>query len=190
MLVTRAKVAVKKALIRTKSTPVETAEEVVETTPETTPETPTRRLRLTSANTAMDASKTATRAKAAIDEQLKVISKSEADIDVAAAQITQANKIIEAQLQLAGLTHHTDGVYLAEIIDQWTNQSRNIDPKKFKNQVTNDVFWESIEVSLTKAKAHLTEKEINEIADVVPSQFKGKILKVKKLGPRVRKPKE
>ena len=140
--------------------------------------------------TASDKSRMVAKAKQAIEEQLKLISKSEETIDAATEQIKQAYKVVEAQLKLADLTCHSYEDHVAEIVEQWTNQSRNIDPKKFRNKVTAEVFWDSIEVSLTKAKAHLTEKEINEIADVVPSQFKGKVLKIKKLGAVKRKPKE
>jgi hypothetical protein len=191
MLVTRQKAAPAKAVTPAKTQGRAAVKAATKTVAKPEVEIPTapRRLRVTSSNTAMETARMVMRAKAAIEEQLKVISKSEEEIDVAKAGIDQANKVIEAQLKLADLTHHTDGVYLAEIVEQWTNQSRNIDPQKFKNKVTNEVFWASIEVSLTKAKTHLTEKELNEIADVVPSQFKGRALKVKKLGPQKRTPK-
>lgn len=171
---------------RPRATPAKVSKPMPKAVPKAAPEAPSRRLRLTSSNTAVDTALMVTRAKAAIEEQLKVISKSESDIDAAKEQIDKANKVIEAQLKLAGLTLHTDGAYLAEIIEQWTNQSRNVDPKKFRTKTTNEVFWACIEVSLTKAKAHMTEKELNEIADVVPAQFKGQVLKIKKLEPKRR----
>ena len=196
MLISRPKATVARTLVSTaKLAAKPVVKTVAKAKAEPPPEPSTQpaaksRLRLTSSNTASDKSRMVAKAKLAIEEQLILISKYEDEIDVAVEQIAQATKIVEAQLKLAGLTCHSYGDHVAEIIEQWTNQSRNIDPKKFRNKVPVEVFWSSIEVSLTKAKAHLTEKEINEIADVVPSQFKGKVLKIKKLGAVKRKPKE
>lgn len=118
------------------------------------------------------------RSRARIDEQLKLIAKAEADIDDAQARIESAHRIIEAQLRLCNISFHSDGLFNAELVEQWTRQARVIDPKKFKLAVSNDVFWKSISVNVGEAAKHLSEKEIAEIADVKPPQKQGIILKV------------
>ncbi len=121
-----------------------------------------------------------------IDAQLKLIAKAEADIDDAQRRITAAHALVEASLRDANMTIRTDGVYVAELAEQWTRQARAIDPKVFKNRVPNDVFWSCISVNLTRAAEHLSEKEMNEIADVVPSTLVGRVLKIKKIEARRR----
>lgn len=129
------------------------------------------------------------RAQAVIDGQLKLISDAYDRIDAAHAEVVQAHKIIEAQLRLVNLEHHTDGVYYAELKEQWTRQTRDIDPKKYRTKVSNDAFWGSITVSVTKAGEFLTDREINEISDVVPGKMTGYALKVEKVE-RVKKRKK
>lgn len=130
------------------------------------------------------------RVKENVEAQLKLISEADTAIDTAVATREQALKVIEAQLKLGKLDFHTDGSYLAEIVDQWTKQSRDIDPQKFRAKVSNEVFWSSIKVSVTLAEKHLTDKELGEIADVVPGKLVGQVLKVRKLGPKTRAKKE
>ena len=129
-------------------------------------------------DSAAERSRIAEKARNSIDAQLKLISKAEAEIDQAQADMEKARRIIEAQLRLANLVSHSNGVYDAELVDTWTKQSRSIDAKKFRNKVSNDVFWGSIDVSISRAKEHLSEKELNEISDIVPSVKTGTILKV------------
>lgn len=147
---------------------------------------PARRLRVTSVNAAVFREARAQEAKAKIDAQLKLVSEAEAAIDEAQAKLAEAYKLIEAQLKLADLTIHSDGVYIAELKEQWTNQTRDIDPKKFRNKVEAEVFWNSIAVSVTKAKQFLSERELNDISDVKPGVKVGVLLKVKKIEPKRR----
>lgn len=145
-----------------------------------------RRLRVTSVNAAVHRSATEAAAKLKIDEQLKLISDAERQIDDAQIVIAQAYKMIEAQLRLANLTLHSNGAYVAEIKEQWTNQSTDIDPKKFRNRVSDEAFWGSINVSVTKAKTFLTVIELQQIADVTPGRKTGETLKVSKIEPKKR----
>lgn len=147
---------------------------------------PARRLRVTSVNAAVFREARAQEARTKIDAQLKLVSEAEAEIDAAQAKLSEAYRMIEAQMKLADLEVHSDGAYIAEIKEQWTNQTRDIDPKKFRNRVEAEVFWGSIAVSVTKAKHYLSERELNEISDVHPGKLVGKVLKVKKLEPRRR----
>jgi hypothetical protein len=139
---------------------------------------PASTLRKTSVNTAADKAAIAEKAKLVIETNLKSISLAERAIDDAQSQITQSTKIIEAQMKLAVLDYHTDGVKEALLKEAFTRQGRKLDPKKFKAHVPDAVFWAAIRVSLEVAGEHLTEKEINEIADVTPSVSQGYKLKV------------
>lgn len=139
---------------------------------------PASTLRKTSVNTAADKAAIAEKARRVIDENLKSISLAERAIDDAQAQITQSTKIIEAQMKLAVLDYHSDGVKEALLREAFTRQGRKVDPKKFRNHVPDAVFWASIKVSLEAAGQHLTDKEINEIADITPSVSQGYQLKV------------
>lgn len=112
-------------------------------------------------------------ARKKIDAQLKLIAEAERKIDDAQVQIARAHEDIEQLLRSAKLDSHTDGVRIAELIEKFTRQGRTIDPKKFKAKVTADVFWDSVEVSISKASKHLSEKELNSISDVVPSKSTG-----------------
>lgn len=154
--------------------------------PETTAIPTIRRLRVTSVNAAVHRAGTEQAARQKIDEQLKLISDAERQIDEAQIVIAQAYKMVEAQLRLANIMFHSNGLYLAEIKEQWTNQSTDIDPKKFRVKVPDAAFWGSISVSVTKAKSFLTAKELSEIADVKPGMKIGEVLKVSKIEPKKR----
>lgn len=135
--------------------------------------------RTTSVDSAASREATAARAKVVIETNLKLISEAERKIDEATLEITQAYKIVEAQLKLAGLDAHSNGVLVASLVEKWTRQSRTIDPKKFRNKVANEVFWSSISVNLTKAGEHLTDKELTDMSDVVPGKSQGFSLEIK-----------
>lgn len=133
------------------------------------------------ADSAVEREQATKRAKAQIEKQLKLISDASDQIDSAHLQLEQAYKIIEAQLRLVNLDSHNDGVYVAALIQQWTKQQRTIDPKRYRAKVSNSAFWGSIEVSVSKAKEFLTDREINDIADVKPGVSTGFKLKVEKI---------
>lgn len=120
------------------------------------------------------------RAKVEIEKQLKLISNAHRQIDDAQIISEQAHKVVEAQLRLANLTEHTDGVYKAALVEVWSRQSRTIDPKKFKAHVGDIAFWGSIKVSVEKASEHLTEKELAAVSDIQAGRMTGISLKVDK----------
>lgn len=144
--------------------------------------------RTTSADSAAERMRIAAQAKKAIELNLNLIANADAAIDDAVARREQACKIIEAQLKLAGLEFHSDGSYLAQIKEQWSNQSTTIDPKKFKAKVPNDVFWACIDVRIGKAKQMLSTKEFNEVTSVTAGTLLGRRLEVKKMEPKKRTP--
>jgi len=119
-------------------------------------------------------------ARKRIDEQLKLISKAEHQIDEATQALNDATETVHAILNDANLLEHTNGVHLAKIVEQWSNQKTFVDPKSFRAKVNNEIFWSSIDVALGKARQHLTEKELLDIADVTPGQLMGKRLKIER----------
>lgn len=149
-------------------------------------ESPQRRLRVTSSNTAGDRAIAASRARSVVDAQLKLISEAEHEIDEAQTRLTSAWNEVEKAMKDGGITEHSNGVHYAEITENWSRQSRIIDPKKFKNHVANEVFWDSIKVSLEAAGNHLSKVELDSLSDVVPSKLLGRVLKIKKIEPKRR----
>ncbi len=141
-----------------------------------------REVKPTSEDCAATRAQIAQRAKKAIDAQLKLISVAEVQVDIAHAKIEQAYKIIDAQMRQANIEIHTDGAYVAELTENFTRQQRDVDPKIFKNRVSNDVFWASIEVIFSKALQHITDAELTEMATIIPAKSTGITLKIKRVG--------
>lgn len=165
-------------ILRTRPTPVQkAAAEVV---------TPIRRLRLTSHNTAASRAALQAPLKLQIDEELKSIAKAERAIDEATVKIDASYAKIDSLMRSINLHEHTNGVHVAEIVEQWTKQQRVIDPMKFKNAVPNKLFWKAVSVNIAKAGDYLTEKEINDIADITPGKKTGDVLKIKRLPIKMR----
>lgn len=118
------------------------------------------------------------RVKREIEKHLKLISDAHQQIDNAQVIVDNAHKVIEAQLRLVNLTSHSNGVYVAAMVEVYSRQSRTIDPKKFKAHVGDDVFWGSIKVSVESASAHLTDKELAAVSDIKAGRLTGVQLKI------------
>lgn len=144
--------------------------------PQASQPTPTRRLRMTS-----DRLERLAEDRQVILDNLKLISDCDEAIDRAQESKDVALAKVEALMRQHKMSTMDNGRLLAEISEVFTRQSRTIDPKKFRAQVTANVFWECTEISLTKAKQHLGEKEMNAISDIVPSRSTGFVLKVREL---------
>lgn len=147
---------------------------------------PARRLRFATANNAATRAEAANKARAEIDVLLQSIAKIDQTIDDAVAQTEQIHAQIEQHLRASNLSAHSDGYYEVGIVESLTRQSRTIDPKKYKNQVSNDVFFSTIDVSIGKAAEHLAQKEIDAISEVVPARSLGFKFKIKKIERKVK----
>lgn len=121
-----------------------------------------------------------------IRAQLKLISESNAQIDSATANIDAATAKIDALMRRHRLDQVDNGSLIAEITEQFSKQSRTIDPKKFRAQVSLETFYACVTVSVTKAEENLSKRLVNEISDVVPSKSLGSTLKIKELGKKKR----
>ena len=96
-------------------------------------------------------------------------------------KITGYRQLSEAEVQLMNegkALAEKCGEYIAKLSETYSNQVRKVDAQKFRNAVTNDQFWKSIDVSITRAKEFLTDKEITALSDVIPSVSQGFKLKV------------
>lgn len=117
--------------------------------------------------------------KQAILDDLKSIAKHHAVIDSSTAAIAESTARIEALMKEHKLPPQTDGKLLAELVDQYTKESRTIDPQRFYNSVHEDDFWPCISVSITEAKKVMAEKELDKIATKIPAKLTGTIVKIK-----------
>ena len=172
-------------MLRTRTRPSAT----VAKSEETPSATPMRRLRTQSANTAATRAPIIRAAKDVIEQQLRLIAKAEAAIDQATLAISNAHGIIEDKMRDVNITEHAYGIHIARLVEAWSNQRTDIDPKKYRAKVANDVFWASIAVMVTKAREHLNEREILEIADVVSPKSQGIRLKIERVDVKSRKKK-
>lgn len=116
-------------------------------------------------------------ARKRIDELLKSVAKAEAEIDRAQAVLHPMHQEIEKLLRDHNIESHSNGVYRTEIAETFSRQSTDIDPKKFRAEVPEKIFWDCITVGVTKAKEILGEKEVMRIATVVPGKLTGHIYK-------------
>lgn len=135
-----------------------------------------RRMRL---NAAVER-ETVTDARPKLDELLQLIAKKEAELDVVQAELDAAHKATEALMREAKINVHSHGNLTALIEQTFSRQSRSIDPKKFRNAVSDAVFWSSIDVSVVKASKHMAPLELARIADTIPGKSTGFTFKLKR----------
>lgn len=120
-------------------------------------------------------------AKQVMLTQLKLISDAGDAIDAAQANIDAAHAKIEELMREHRLPNFDNGDLIAELKEQFTRQSRKVDPKIFRSKVTADVFWECVSVDIAKAEQHMGQRALNGIADVTPAKSTGFVLKVRPL---------
>lgn len=118
--------------------------------------------------------------RAKLDGLLQLIATKEAALDIVQAELDAAHKATEALMREAKLNVHSHGNLTALIEQTFSRQSRSIDPKKFRNAVSDAVFWSSIDVSVTKASKHMAPLELARIADTVPGKSTGFVFKLKR----------
>lgn len=123
-----------------------------------------------------------------IRELLKSIAESDAAIDRAVEAKESALAQIEALLRDSKLPLVDDGNLLAELVEKFSRQQRTIKPKKFRTKVTNDQFWDCIDISVVRAAKYLGQKELDAISDVVPSKSLGHQLVVREIKHKTKKP--
>lgn len=118
--------------------------------------------------------------EARIHHNLQLIADAYVNIDAASAVKEKAEEEIDRLMRDNNMTVCEDEVMVASLKEVFSRQVRTIDPKKFKNEVPNDVFWATIEVPISKAEKVLSTRELNAIATIIPSTSNGYSLSVKK----------
>lgn len=117
-------------------------------------------------------------ARSAVRGDLKSIAEIDAHIDMLVERRDAAIARIDEEMRAALLKTVAGSGLVAALNEKFTRQSRTIDPKKFRNKVTNEAFWGSISVSVQEAKKFLSERELDAVSDVVPAQSLGVVLTV------------
>lgn len=140
-----------------------------------------RRLRFATADNAASRLAKATVARTQIDNLLQSVAKTEAALDAAMAELQNEHAKIEDLMRANNITAHSNGVYKLGIEEQHSRMSRTIDPKRFRAQVIDKDFWACVEVSVTKAKALMTDRELDAVAVTTPAKSTGFHFKIKKL---------
>lgn len=131
------------------------------------------RLRFARSDTAASRAVQRRTATEEIDDQLKSVAILEAELDKVHAKLTEHHATIEAMMRENRISEHSDGKYVVAVKESFSRQSITIDPKKFKANVPDKAFWDSITVGVTKAREHIGEKELMRISDVVAGKSTG-----------------
>lgn len=127
-----------------------------------------------------DVARAADTAKTDIAEKLKLISQNNAIIDDAKMETDKLTAEIDELMRKHKLNGITDGKLVAELVEQFTRESRFIDPQRFHAACVREAdFWACIEVMVTKAKEVMGTKELDKISKITPSKSQGVVLKIK-----------
>lgn len=124
--------------------------------------------------------------RAQLNDVLQSIAIAEANVDAAVEKLSELHKQAEKLLRESRLTEHSNGAHVVALKETFSSQKTHLDPKRFKASVADADFWACIDVSITKAKSRLGEKEFFRIADVTPGKSNGVAFTIK----AAKKPKE
>lgn len=84
------------------------------------------------------------------------------------------------EMKRLGLKEHKNGRCDAEIVRPSGRSKTEIDPREYQEAVTDDdAFYDSISVSVSKAKEHLSGKELAAVSKVTPASPGDPTLKLK-----------
>lgn len=134
-----------------------------------------RRVRVSRAPSTTASKKALQDIEACIDEYVK------ADMALIKAKALMDEKLkeLESMMTANHLKKHMTAKGVAEYVAQRSNSSTYIDPKKFKELVTEEEFFSSVTVGVTAAKKVLAEKSLNKCSTVTPGVKKPDVLKVR-----------
>lgn len=90
------------------------------------------------------------------------------------ASIGEQVALLQTTMKQVGMETHEYGDWIAYYKEQKSNTSREVDPHKLYNKLSEKDFFACVKVSLTELATVMTESEINAIAKVIPGQVKGK----------------
>ena len=115
-------------------------------------------------------------------EYLQSIAKAQRQIEDAAKVIDSNRADIERILKAQNLPGWTDGVLEASFVDVYTNEKKEIDPKKLYQYLVklrkSDSFFSCIKVQVGETKKFLAENEVRELAVITKPKKTGTELKI------------
>ncbi len=116
-----------------------------------------------------------------ITDDLKLIAKQQRLITEAATAIDAAEKRIAANLIVAKETNFTDGVLEAALVDVFSNEKKEIDPKTLFNHkgFKREDFFTVVKVQIGELAKVMAENEIKQIAKITTAKKTGTKLVVK-----------
>ena len=101
-------------------------------------------------------------------------------IEAQGARLVQMKEDAFKEMKRLGLKEQKNGRCDAEIVRPSGRSSTLIDPREYQEAVADDdAFFDSISVSVTKAKDHLSGKELAAVSKVTPAVPGQPALKVK-----------
>lgn len=109
-----------------------------------------------------------------LDDVFAAIEELEAEKSKIEVGISENVERLQTLMKQAGLEVHEYADWIAYYKEQKTNTSREVDPHKLYNKLSEKDFFACVKVSLAELATVMTETEINAIAKVTPGQVKGK----------------
>lgn len=104
---------------------------------------------------------------------LKLIADADDAIDRAVAEREAAMEVIEDTMRKNKLVYVQGARKFAELKEKFSRQSRVVDPKRYRAQVTQEDFFKSIKVNIEAASQFLGEKELNAVSDIKRAESLG-----------------
>jgi hypothetical protein len=123
----------------------------------------------------------------ALDAKLKSIAQRTAMIEKLAAENEAAQAELTELLSAAGMQGYTDGEWEANIVNKMTKASRVPDTGFLYKKMSLADFLSVVKVSVTELKAHMTDREIDQISEITPAIVTGQELKVQRVKRKVKK---
>lgn len=138
-------------------------------------------------NAAVNEAVTKEVAKKSAEATLKSISKLRRELEQRQQVLAALEKDLEGFMQQAEMFGVTDGELIAQREETYSKQTRTVDPQVLLKKHGKKVYDAVIEVSITKLKTQLADKEIDAIAETTPAVKTGMKLKIKELNKETKK---
>ncbi len=116
-----------------------------------------------------------------ITDDLKLIAKLNRQIVETATAVGTAEARVKENMLIAKETHFSDGVLEAALVDTYSSESKEIDPRVlFKHKgFKREDFFTVVKVQIGALQKVMAENEIKQIAKVTPAAKTGTVLKIK-----------
>jgi hypothetical protein len=116
-----------------------------------------------------------------ITASLKAIALAQRKIEDQDKLIEEQRVLIEATLKEIKASNFTDGVLQAALVEKWSNEKKEIDPKLLFNSkgVKREDFFSMVKVQIGEAAKFLSANEIGALATITPPKKQGIELVIK-----------